>query len=55
VVIISLNLLPERKDNFTSNAIMVTHGLQAAAEELQLVLETCSYVSLKQQGKFSLG
>jgi hypothetical protein len=52
VVIISLNLL-ERKDNFTSNAYELRMDCESAAEELRLVLETCSYVKFKTtKGKF---
>jgi hypothetical protein len=52
VVIISLNS-PERKDNFTSNAYELRMDCESAAEELRLVLETCSYVKFKTtKGKF---
>jgi hypothetical protein len=46
---------PERKDNFTSNAYELRMDCESAAEELRLVLETCSMSSLKQQRKISLG
>jgi hypothetical protein len=48
-----LNLPPERKDNFTSNAYELRMDCESAAEELRLVLETCSYVKFKTtKGKF---
>jgi hypothetical protein len=53
VVIISLNLL-ERKDNFTSNAYELRMDCESAAEELRLVLETCSYVKFKTTRKIFL-
>jgi uncharacterized protein YegP (UPF0339 family) len=51
VVIISLN--SSGKDNFTSNAYELRMDCESAAEELRLVLETCSYVKFKTtKGKF---
>jgi hypothetical protein len=48
---------PEGKDNFTSsNAYELRMDCESAAEELRLVLETCSMSSLKQpKENFSLG
>jgi hypothetical protein len=55
VVIISLNLLQKGKDNFTSNAYELRMDFESAAEELRLVLETCSMSSLKQPKEIFLG
>jgi hypothetical protein len=53
VVIISLNLLPERKDNFTSNAYELRMDCESAAEEL--LVETFHVKFKTTKGKFFLG